>query len=122
MKTLILGATPNPKRYAFLAANKLVGHEHEIVNVGIKKGEVAGAEILNGMPEVEGVDTVTLYLGPKKQEPYYDWLVGDVRPRRIIFNPGTENAELAMRARAAGIKTEVACTLVLLSSGQYAKE
>jgi len=87
MKTLILGATPNPKRYAFLAANKLVGHEHEIVNVGIKKGEVAGAEILNGMPEVEGVDTVTLYLGPKKQEPYYDWLVGDVRPRRIILTP-----------------------------------
>jgi len=125
MKTLVLGATPNPQRYAFLAANKLVKHGHEIVNVGIKQGEVAGAEgikqgevagaeILNGTPEVEDVDTVTLYVGPKNQEPYYDWLVDDVQPRRIIFNPGTENAELAMLARKAGIETEVACTLVLL--------
>jgi len=119
MKTLILGATPNPQRYAFLAANKLVKNGHEIVNVGIKKGEVAGAEILNGTPEVEDIDTVTLYVGPKNQEPYYDWLVDEVHPRRIIFNPGTENAELAMRARKAGIETEVACTLVMLASGVY---
>lgn len=119
MKTLVLGATPNPQRYAFLVANKLVKYGHEIINVGIKKGEVAGAEILNGLPEVDEVDTVTLYVGPQNQEPYYDWLVKTVKPRRIIFNPGTENAELAMLARKAGIETEVACTLVMLSSGQY---
>lgn len=119
MKTLILGATPNPQRYAFIAANKLVKFGHEIVNVGIKKGEVAGAEILNGTPDLEGVDTVTLYVGPKNQEPYYDWLVNEVKPRRIIFNPGTENAELSMLARKEGIETEVACTLVLLSGGLY---
>lgn len=119
MKTLILGATPNPQRYAFIAANKLVKFGHEIVNVGIKNGEVAGEEILNGTPEVENVDTVTLYVGPKNQEPYYDWLVNEVKPRRIIFNPGTENAELSMLARREGIETEVACTLVLLASGQY---
>lgn len=117
-KTVILGATPNPERYAYLAANKLVRFGHEIVNVGIKQGEVAGVEILNGVPEVEGVDTVTLYVGPKHQPVYYDWLIG-LKPRRIIFNPGTENPELAMLARKAGIETEVACTLVLLSSGQY---
>lgn len=119
MKTLVLGATPNPQRYAFLAANKLVKHGHEIVNVGIKEGEVAGVEILNGRPELEDVDTVTLYVGTRNQEPYYDWLVDEIKPRRIIFNPGTENAELAMRARQAGIETEVGCTLVMLSSGQY---
>lgn len=119
MKTLILGATPNPNRYAFIAANKLVQHGHEIVNVGIKQGEVAGAEILNGLPEIADVDTVTLYVGTKNQEPYYEWLVETVKPRRIIFNPGTENAELAMHARAAGIETEVACTLVMLASDQY---
>ncbi len=118
MKTLILGATPNPSRFAFLAANKLVKHGHEIVNVGIKSGEVAGSVILNGLPEVEKVDTVTLYLGPKHQPPYYDWLLG-MAPRRIIFNPGTENAELAMLARQNGVATEMACTLVLLGSGQY---
>jgi predicted CoA-binding protein len=119
MKTLILGATPNSKRYAHTAAHRLVGSGHEIVNVGIKKGEVAGVEILNGTPELEDIDTVTLYVGPKNQEPYYDWLVDEVKPRRIIFNPGTENAELSMLARQAGIETEVACTLVLLASDQY---
>ncbi len=119
MKTLVLGATPNPERYAFKAANKLVSNGHEIVNVGIKTGEVAGEEILNGKPEVEGIDTVTLYVGPQHQTPYYEWLVEDVKPRRIIFNPGTENAELSMLARKAGIETEVACTLVLLATNQY---
>ncbi|MEM9931049.1 MAG: CoA-binding protein, partial [Bacteroidota bacterium] len=117
-KTLILGATPNTSRYAYLAANKLVGYQHEIVNVGIKKGSVAGVEILNGMPEVEGVDTITLYVGPKHQPPYYDWLLS-LQPRRIIFNPGTENPELAKLAREKGIETEVACTLVMLATGMY---
>lgn len=119
MRTLVLGATPNPQRYAFLAANKLVAHGHEIVNVGIKQGEVAGVTILNGLPEVDAIDTVTLYLGAKNQPPYYDWLIEEVKPRRIIFNPGTENAALAMRARKAGIETEVACTLVMLAGGHY---
>ena len=118
MKTLILGATPNPQRYANIAAHRLTGHGHEIVNVGIKTGEVAGVPILNGQPEIADVDTVTLYVGPRNQPPYYDWLVG-LKPRRIIFNPGTENAALAKLARENGIETEVACTLVMLASDQY---
>lgn len=117
-KTLILGATPNRDRFAYLAANKLVNHGHEIVNVGIKQGEVAGTEIINGTPDLADIDTVTLYVGPRRQPPYYDWLLS-LKPRRIIFNPGTENAELAMLARKEGIQTEVACTLVMLGSGQY---
>ena len=118
MKTLILGATPNPQRYANIAAHRLVSQDHEIVNVGIKEGEVAGQPILNGFPTVEDVDTVTLYVGPRHQPTYYDWLL-HLRPRRIIFNPGTENPELARLARENGIETEVACTLVMLASGQY---
>jgi hypothetical protein len=118
MKTLILGATPNPERYAYLAAKKLVKHGHEIINVGIKQGEVGGQPILNGQPELEGIDTVTLYVGPKHQPAYYDWLTG-LKPRRIIFNPGTENAELSMLASKVGIETVVACTLVMLGSGVY---
>ncbi|SEQ06371.1 CoA-binding protein [Neolewinella agarilytica] len=117
-KTLILGATPNRERYAYLAANKLVRHGHDIINVGIKQGELAGQEILNGMPARDDVETVTLYVGPKRQPPYYDWIIG-LKPRRIIFNPGTENPELAKLAREAGIETTVACTLVMLGSGQY---
>lgn len=118
MKTLIIGATPNPDRFAYLAANKLVNHGHEIVNVGIKQGEVAGAEILNGQPELEDIDTITLYIGAKRQPPYYDWILG-LKPRRIIFNPGTENPELSQLARAEGIEPLPACTLVMLGSGQY---
>lgn len=117
-KTLILGATPNPQRYAYLAANKLIHHGHEIVNVGIKQGELAGVEILNGMPDLKDIDTVTLYVGARHQAPYYDWLLG-LKPRRIVFNPGTENPELSKLARAQGIETLPACTLVMLGSGQY---
>ncbi|MBC6996525.1 CoA-binding protein [Neolewinella lacunae] len=118
MKTLILGATPNPERFAYLAADRLTRYGHEIVNVGIKSGSVAGVDILSGQPALEDIDTVTLYLGPRHQAPYYDWLL-NLAPRRIIFNPGTENPELARLARARGIETEVACTLVMLGSGTY---
>ena len=118
MKTVVLGATPNPSRYAYIAAHRLVRHGHEIVNVGIKAGEVAGASIRNGQPALDEVDTVTLYIGPARQPPYYAWLLS-LQPRRIIFNPGTENLELARLARAAGIEVEVGCTLVMLASGQY---
>ena len=118
MKTLVLGATPNPSRYAYIAAHRLVKAGHDIVNVGIKEGEVAGAEILNGQPSLEGIDTVTLYVGTRNQADYYDWLM-DLKPRRIIFNPGTENPELARLAREHGVETQTGCTLVMLASGQY---
>lgn len=117
-KTVILGATPNPTRYAYRAAHSLVAKGHPIVNVGIKEGEVAGEPILNGRPEVEEVDTVTLYVGPRHQPQYYDWLI-ETQPRRIIFNPGTENSELEQLAEDHGIETERACTLVLLGTGGY---
>lgn len=118
LKTLILGATPNPSRYAYLAAQRLHAKDHQIVNVGIKQGEVVGVPILHGTPEIEDVDTVTLYVGAKHQPPYYDWLMG-LKPRRIIFNPGTENPTLAKMARDNRIETVVGCTLVMLASGQY---
>lgn len=117
-KTLILGATPNEGRYAYLAANRLVGKGHPIVNVGIKEGEVAGVPIEK--PEVvhNDIDTITLYVGPQNQEPLYDYIL-NTHPKRIIFNPGTENSELRKMANDKGIETEYACTLVLLSIGEY---
>lgn len=118
-KTLIAGASPNTDRYAFKAARMLQQYGHEFIPVGIKKGEVLGQPILNEWPEnIADLDTITLYLGPEHQKPIYDKILR-LKPRRIIFNPGTENAELAELAKQAGIKTEYACTLVLLSTNQY---
>ena len=117
-KTLILGATPDPSRYAYLAANRLVGSGHTIVNVGIKTGEVAGVAIEKPETIHTDIDTITLYVGPQHQENLYDYIL-DTKPKRIIFNPGTENSELRRMANEKGIETEYACTLVLLSIGQY---
>lgn len=119
-KTVVLGASTNPSRYAYMAANMLDDKGHEIVPVGIKKGEVAGKEILDlrQKPHIDDVDTITLYIGPQNQKEWYEYMVS-LKPKRIIFNPGTENAELMNLARENGIKTEMACTLVMLSVGNY---
>ncbi len=117
-KTLVLGATPNEARYANLAANRLVRNGHAIVNVGLKTGEVAGVPIEKPGTIHGDIDTITLYVGPHHQEELYDYIL-DTHPKRIIFNPGTENSELRRMANEKGIETEYACTLVLLSIGQY---
>jgi len=116
--TLVLGASPNPSRYAFMATQTLQRHQLPVVPVGIRSGEINGQEIIVGTPALENVDTITLYVGPARQPEYYDYLIG-LKPRRIIFNPGTENPELIHLAESAGIETEIACTLVLLNTGQY---
>jgi len=117
-KTLVLGATPNPARYAYLAAMKLKQYGHEVVPVGIREGEMSGIPILQGMPAVENVDTVTLYLGAPRQRQYYDYILS-LHPKRIIFNPGAENPELVNLAEAQSIETVEGCTLVMLSIGVY---
>lgn len=119
-KTVIIGATTNPARYAFLAANMLTEYDHEIVPMGIKKGEVAGKEILNirEKPIVRDVDTVTLYIGTRHQPEWYDYILS-LKPKRIIFNPGTENEEFEKLAEDKGIEAMQACTLVLLRSHQF---
>lgn len=119
-RTVVVGATANPSRYAYMAANMLKDYKHDVVPVGIKKGEVAGEKILNmrERPVINNVDTITLYIGPQHQPEWYDYLLG-LKPRRIIFNPGTENEEFEERARAAGVEVEEACTLVLLRSRQF---
>jgi len=103
-KALVLGATPNSARYAYLATMRLAQHGHEVVPVGIREGEIEGIKILEGKPEVEDVDTVTLYLGAARQPEYYDYIFS-LQPKRIIFNPGAENPELAQMAKERGIET-----------------
>ncbi len=117
-KTLVIGATPDPSRYAYLAANKLVRYGHEIVNVGIKRGEVAGVPIEKPEAVHEDIDTIAMYVGTRNQEPLYDYIL-NTRPKRIIFNPGTENPELESMARQRGIETVEGCTLVMLSTGEF---
>ena len=117
-KTIVLGATPDSSRYAYLASNKLARYGHEIINVGIKTGEVAGVPIEKAEYFHADVDTITLYVGPRNQPPLYDYIV-NTKPRRIIFNPGTENPELEFLAEQNGIETVLGCTLVMLSTGEY---
>ena len=117
-KTLILGATPDTGRYANLAANRLVSSGHPIVNVGLRTGEAAGVPIEKPETIHDDIDTITLYVGPQNQERLYDYIL-NTHPKRIIFNPGTENEELENMAKEQGIETFEACTLVLLSTGQY---
>lgn len=118
-KTLILGASSNPERYAYKATIKLKQHGHEVIPVGLRAGKIDDVEILVNNPIVESVDTITLYVGPQNQSVYYDYILNQINPKRIIFNPGTENPALEKLAQEKGIETEVACTLVLLSLGEY---
>lgn len=117
-KTLIIGATPNEDRYAYRAAHMLVAKGHPIVNIGVKHGEVAGVEIEKAGQVYDDIDTITLYIGPALQHSYYEYML-QTKPKRVIFNPGTENPALAQALKERGIQPVVACTLVLLSIGQY---
>jgi uncharacterized protein len=119
-KTVIIGATTNPSRYAYLAAGMLTEYKHEIVPIGIKRGVVFGVQILsiNDRPLMKDVDTVTLYLGAQHQPEHYDYILS-LKAKRVIFNPGTENEEFEKLIEQAGSEALEACTLVLLRSGQY---
>ena len=117
-KTLVLGASANPGRFSYSAINRLSAHNHPVVAVGLREGKVGNINIVTGQPKVEDIDTVTLYLNPTNQKPYYDYILS-LQPKRIIFNPGTENYELEEMARKNGIKPVEGCTLVMLSIGQY---
>jgi len=119
-KTVVLGATTNPARYAYRAVESLYRNDIEVIPVGIRKGEAAGITIRNDLPIIEGVHTITLYLNPQVQKDYYDYII-KLQPKRVIFNPGTENPELygILKKELPNTEIEIACTLVLLSIGNY---
>lgn len=117
--TLVLGASNNPSRYSFTAVQRLKKHGHDVYPVSIKKGAIDGLELLNGTPEISGIDTVTMYLNATHQKQYYDYILNTIQPKRIIFNPGAENDELADLATLNGIEVVEGCTLVMLSVGNY---
>jgi uncharacterized protein len=117
-KTLVLGASDNPTRYSYLAVNRLRNFKHPVVAIGRKKVTVADVDIDTEKKPLNDVDTVTLYLNAANQAEYYDYILS-LHPKRIIFNPGAENEELYNLATENGIQPMEACTLVLLSTGQY---
>ena len=117
-KTLVLGASDNPSRYSYLAVKKLQAYEHPVIAIGRKKATIGSTAISTEQPLLNDIDTVTVYLNEQNQKEYYDYILS-IHPKRIIFNPGTENDELYNLAKSNGIEPIEACTLVMLSTGQY---
>jgi predicted CoA-binding protein len=118
MDTLVIGASENQSRYSYKAVTQLTANGHKVYALGLKKGEINGVEIVTGFPKISDIDTVTLYVGPQNQPAYYDYILA-LKPRRVIFNPGTENEEFIKLLSEQGIFCEVACTLVLLATQSY---
>jgi predicted CoA-binding protein len=117
-KTLVLGASTKTDRYAFKAINMLVEKGHSVLAIGQNSGEVASIKIQTKAIPLKNIDTISLYLNPMRQRDYYNYII-EARPKRVIFNPGTENPEFYQLLELNDIKAEVACTLVLLSTNQY---
>ena len=117
-KTLVLGASPNPERYSNKATLRLLEAGYEVFPVGIQAGRIGELDIAIEMPFYEDIDTITLYVGPANQAVYESYIFS-LKPKRIIFNPGTENPHLMMAAEEKGIQVVAGCTLVMLSEGHY---
>jgi predicted CoA-binding protein len=117
-KTLVFGASLKPHRYSYIAIRRLVDAGVETEAFGLREGRVKGVLIRTSLQGITGIHTVTLYMNPVRQKPFYNAILG-LRPRRVIFNPGTENPEFYELLRENGIRVEVACTLVMLSMNTY---
>lgn len=117
-KTVVIGASDNPERYAYKATIALQRRNHEVIPVGIQDGEINGIKIIKEKIDIDNVDTITLYVGPKNQPSWFEYIIG-LKPKRVIFNPGTENPEFEELLQQNNIETIEACTLVMLSIGNY---
>lgn len=117
-KTLVIGVSDNPSRYSYMAVQRLLEHNHPVIALGKKKTKVLGISVETEKLPFEDVDTITLYLNPKNQQEYYHYIL-TLKPKRVIFNPGTENPELYKLLKENAIDYEVACTLVMLATNQF---
>lgn len=118
LKTLIIGSSDKPRRYSYKALKLLHKYNYEVVAIGRRKMEIDGVNVQADKPEFSNIHTVTLYVNPQLQKDYYDYIIS-LKPKRVIFNPGTQNPEFYAKLKAENIKVEVACTLVLLTTNQY---
>lgn len=117
-KTLVMGASANPARYSNKAILKLRYYNHPVVAVGSKPAQVEDVTIITDLFDFKGIDTVTMYLNAERQKPLEEYILS-LHPKRIIFNPGAENESLKKKAEKLGIECEEACTLVMLTIGDY---
>ncbi|AQG78249.1 CoA-binding protein [Spirosoma montaniterrae] len=117
-KTLVIGASERPDRYANQAAQRLLRHGHSIELIGLREGTIYGKPIQTGLPHLTDIDTITMYVSARNQPGYYEY-IKQLKPRRVIFNPGAENPPFAEELRQANIEPVEACTLVMLSVGTY---
>jgi uncharacterized protein len=117
-KTLVLGASNHPERYSFMAVKRLVAAGHGVYALGGHSGQIDDVPLTIEAQKWDDIDTVTIYLNPKNQEGYVNYLLG-LKPRRVIFNPGAENHSLKRKLESEGVEVLNACTLVMLSTGQY---
>jgi predicted CoA-binding protein len=117
-KTLVVGGSAKSHRYSNKAIRLLREYGHPVVSVGLRKAEVEDVSIETGQPDFKDIDTVTMYVGPQRQEPLYHYLL-NLNPRRIIFNPGTENDEFQEMATEKGIEVVTHCTLIMLNHGLF---
>lgn len=116
--TLVIGGSENPERYSFKAINMLREYMHPVVSIGLKEGMVGDVRIQTDLPHFNDIDTISLYLGEKNQAAYIDYIL-NLKPKRIIFNPGTENSTFIEKARQNNIECLEACTLVMLRTNQF---
>ncbi len=117
-KTLVIGASTNETRYSFLCVQTLNNFHVPVVALGLRAGSIGDTQILTGKPNIDGIHTVSLYLGPSNQENYYEYILS-LKPKRVIFNPGTENPDFEKALKNANIETEIGCTIVMLQSGVF---
>jgi len=116
--TLVIGASPKPERFSYTAVAKLIARNIPVVAVGLREGTISGVRIHKVFPDVSDIHTVTLYVGSRNQSVYYEYIL-NVNPKRVIFNPGTENAEFENTLRNEGIQVVHGCTLIMLDNGTY---
>jgi len=117
-KTVVIGASPNENRYSFKAVKLLLRYSHEVIPVGIRDGIISNLEIIKGKPDIKDVHTVTMYVGSKRQNEYYDYIIS-LKPERVIFNPGTENPKFYSILKTKNIEVIQNCTLVMLNSSKF---
>jgi predicted CoA-binding protein len=117
-KTVVLGASPNPVRFSYKAVKSLMRHNKEVVAVGFRSGEIEDMEIRVGTPFIEDVHTVSIYIGSSRQEDYYDYVIS-LKPKRVIFNPGTVNPAFMAKLQREDIEPVSSCMLVMLNDGEF---
>lgn len=117
-KVAILGASDNPERYSYKAFKMLLENDHEVVLVSPRYEKIEDQKVFSSLKEVSGIDTLTMYVNENISNTLVDEILA-LNPRRVIFNPGTENEDLAKKLKEKGIESEEACTLVLLRMGQF---